>query len=104
VTTSQPQALAQTLSDEDLNIISEERSKLLAELKEMMPAAKVSPTLWACLQIGEIDRVKETISAAKSFPLLSSYIFGMSNSIQQLPLLCKYMKLSFFYKVDIKPL
>ena len=64
----------------------------------------MSPTLWACLQIGEINRVKETINAAKSFPLLSAYILAINNPIQQLSLLCKYMKLSFLYKVDIKPL
>jgi hypothetical protein len=69
----QPQAPpAHTLNEEDLGIISDERSKLLAELKAMMPDTKVSPALWACLQIGEIDLIKNLV---KSAPLMADWIY-----------------------------
>jgi hypothetical protein len=93
----QPQApLAHTLNEEDLGIISDERSKLLAELKAMMPDTKVSPTLWACLQIGEIDMIKNLLLLVKSAPLMANWILYVNDTIKELPLLCKYIKLNFF--------
>lgn len=68
--------------------------------KELMPGEKFSPTLWACFQIGDIECVKrEIVNQAKSFRRMSAWI-----TVQESPLLCKCIKLSFFYKVDIKPL
>jgi hypothetical protein len=59
----------------------------------MMPDTKVSPTLWACLQIGEIDLIKDLV---KSAPLMADWILYVNDTIKELPLLCKYIKLSFF--------
>ncbi|KAN0079039.1 hypothetical protein V8E54_005552 [Elaphomyces granulatus] len=76
-----------TLNEEDLGIISDERSGLLAELKAMMPDTKVSPTLWACLQIGEIDQIKSLKNLVKSAPLMADWISYVSDTIKELPLL-----------------
>jgi hypothetical protein len=50
----------------------------------MMPDTKVSPTLWACLQIGEIDQLKNLVKLA---PLMADWISYVSDTIKELPLL-----------------
>ena len=45
-------------NDEDCNIRSPERTKLLTKIKGVFDNAPVSPALWACCQLADIDRLQ----------------------------------------------
>src|SRR6059058_2530157 len=44
-------------NNEDYNIRSPERTKLLTKIKGIIDNAPVSPALWACCQLADIDRL-----------------------------------------------
>jgi hypothetical protein len=45
-------------NNEDYNIRSPERTKLLTEIKGVIKNAPVSPALWACCQLASMDRLQ----------------------------------------------
>jgi hypothetical protein len=47
-----------SLNNEDYNIRSQERTKLLTEIKGLFDNAPVSPALWACCQLADMDRLQ----------------------------------------------
>jgi hypothetical protein len=46
------------LNDEDYNIRSPERTKLLTKIKGVINNAPVSPAFWACCQLADMDRLR----------------------------------------------
>jgi hypothetical protein len=45
-------------NNEDYNIRSPKRTELLTKIKGVINNASVSPTLWACCQLADIDRLQ----------------------------------------------
>lgn len=53
---------------EDVNIPSPEREMLLSQLAEILPEHRVPASLWACLQVSDLTRLRDLISDARSAP------------------------------------
>jgi hypothetical protein len=106
-TPSTPQLPApQALVVEDYNIRSDRRTQLLTALRELTDGRGFSPTLWSCFHIGDVECVEQIVNntkALQSHGMVAS-IFSVNDKIQELPLLCKYIKFGSFYKRLIKTL
>jgi hypothetical protein len=92
-----------SLSEEDYNIRSEERTQLLATIRERINRG-ILPTLWACFQLCDVERLKTMVNNSideKSWPFI---VYSSELVVRDLPLLCKYTKLSSFHKGDINTL
>jgi len=46
------------INNEDYNIRSPERTRLLTKIKEVIGGANISPTFWACCQLADIERLE----------------------------------------------
>jgi hypothetical protein len=55
------------LNNEDYNIRSPERTKLLTEIKGLINAP-VSPALWACCHLADMDCLQALVDVAKAQP------------------------------------
>ena len=73
-------------SDEDYNIPTSERTELLTNLKGLLKVDRVSPTFWACCQLGDIETLKGLVDAAEIKP---SVVLGYDIPISFVPRLCK---------------
>jgi hypothetical protein len=89
-----------SVSEEDFNIRSSERTQLLATIRERTREG-FSPTLWGCFQLCDIGRLREMAKDATSCSEKTWLSFLKYLSVQDLPSLCKHAKLSSFYKRDI---
>jgi hypothetical protein len=89
-------------NEEDYNIRSEKRTELLTKLKELTNGQLLSPALWGCFQLGNIECIEKVVKMTEEHKVMTDWIFSMNNPIQDVPLLCKYI--SFFYKRVIKTL
>src|SRR2546423_4293984 len=52
-------------SNEDYNIRSPQRTKLLTKIKGVFDNAPVSPVLWACCQLADMDRLQAIANSDK---------------------------------------
>jgi hypothetical protein len=52
-------------NNEDYNIRSPERTKLLTKIKGVFDNAPVSPVLWACCQLADMDRLRAIAKSDK---------------------------------------
>lgn len=93
-----PQAL---VDDEDFNIRSDRRTQLLTVLRDLTDGRGVSPGLWSCFHIGDVECVEQIVNNTKAFRGMVLWIFSINDKIQELPLLCKF---GSFYKRVIKAL
>jgi hypothetical protein len=76
-----PQAL---VDEEDYNIRSDRRTQLLTVLRD---GRGVSPALWGCFHIGDVEWVKQIVNNTKAFRGMVPWIFLINDKIQELPLL-----------------
>src|SRR5204863_3129633 len=60
------------VSQEHLNIPSQERRDLLIELGRALNADEVPASFWACLQVCDLGNLEELVGQAKAAPILAS--------------------------------
>jgi hypothetical protein len=70
-------------NNEDYNIRSPERTKLLIKLKSAIDNAPVSPALWACCQLADMDRLQAITKACPEM------ILAYDESLAFIPLNCE---------------
>ncbi|EAS36771.3 uncharacterized protein CIMG_02125 [Coccidioides immitis RS] len=71
-------------SEEHLNIPTQERKELLVELANALETDKVRAAFWACLQVCDIDQLRELIRQAKAAPQLMSLLARDCHSLPRL--------------------
>ncbi|EER42554.1 conserved hypothetical protein [Histoplasma capsulatum var. duboisii H88] len=72
------------LSEEHLNIPTQERKELLAELADALETDKVGAAFWACLQVCDLDQLRELIHQAKAAPKLVSLLARECHALPRL--------------------
>ena len=70
-------------NDEDYNIRSPERTKLLTKIKGVISNAPVSPALWACCQLADMHRLKAITKWEEEA------ILGYNESLAIIPAQCE---------------
>jgi hypothetical protein len=76
------------LSAEHLNIPTQERKELLAELANALETKKVGAAFWACLQVCDIDQLRDLIRQAKAAP---KFVTLLARDCHSLPRLWKQL-------------
>lgn len=64
-----------------MNIPTQERKDLLAELSDALNTEKVRTSFWACLQVCDIDQLRDLIRQAKAAPILVAILIENCNSV-----------------------
>jgi hypothetical protein len=70
----------------DFNLRSGERTELLSRLKSQLEDIEVTPSFWACCQLGDTKTLEVLVRFAKDNPSVVSNLDYMSHII---PLMCK---------------
>ncbi|PGH15058.1 hypothetical protein AJ80_05683 [Polytolypa hystricis UAMH7299] len=79
-----PEEEPSLLLEEHINIPTQERKELLSELADALKTDKVDAAFWACLQVCDIDRLRELISQAKAAPGLIPFLAAACHSLPRL--------------------
>ena len=74
--------------EEAFNVQSEERQSLISELKEITQMDTIKASLWACIQVCDISKLREIVDAARTtpaafFPLLEDNCLSIPLSWMQ---------------------
>ena len=75
---------------EDYNIRSARRTELLTELKGLFKDDPVTPALWACCQLCDVEELSELVASARRNP---HRVHVYEDSLNCVPLLCKLLVL-----------
>ncbi|EEH17034.2 hypothetical protein PABG_07121 [Paracoccidioides brasiliensis Pb03] len=70
-------------TDEVFNIQSQERANLLSEIKDAIQSSTVKAPLWACMQVCDISKLRELVTAARNSPAMFSLF---NNTCLSIPL------------------
>jgi hypothetical protein len=83
--TSEPETGSAHFNSEDYNIRSPERTELLIKIKGVTENVPVSPALWACFQLGDMNRLQ---AFANSYEAM---ILVYQNPLGLIPLQCELL-------------
>jgi hypothetical protein len=70
-------------NNEDYNIRSPERTKLLTQIKKVIGNVSVSPAFWACCQLADMSDLQDIAKSPRQM------ILGIEDSFTLLPLKCE---------------
>jgi len=84
--TTAPKIDSDDFNNEDYNIRSPERTKALTKIKERIGDAPVSPALWACCQLADVNYLQEFATSPRTV------ILSFNCSSNFLPLLCELLR------------
>jgi hypothetical protein len=62
---------------EDYSIRSQERTKLLKDIKRLLDNKDVYPAFWACCQVADLEQLKKFSKAAE----VSGFVLGFINDL-----------------------